>query len=348
MTRRKELDYMNAAACLLVILIHVLSLGITQADPKAWQSAVIFFPWKLAAFVVPMFLYTGAIKTAWQFGDKELTPGTYLRYILRRFQKTYIPYVVWVVIYYLFFLRIHYVRGELREFVSYLLLGNLSSPFYYIVIVMQFYALLPLWVWMLRHVRANIAVIFSLLITLCMGRFGALLGHFGVEFLYTDRIFPTYLAFWVVGLYTGKHYDAFLSTLRERSTRAVCLLAIALYGAVSYWQYSTGAYIFQVDTIKLFSDLLSITLVHTIALKVVPLSGKFPERLLDRVYQASFFVYLSHCLFLEFSTKVLLRLGVARLSVLLPARFAVCYTAPFLLYFVLRWLRGRWRSRAKL
>lgn len=346
MTHRKELDYMNAIACLLVILIHVLSLGITRADPKAWQSAVIFFPWKLAAFVVPMFLYTGAVKTAWQFGDKELTPETYLRYVLRRFRKTYIPYVVWVVIYYLFFLSIHYVRGELREFVSYLLLGNLSSPFYYIVIVMQFYVLLPLWVWLLRHVRANVAVIASLLITLSVGRLGALLAYFGVEFLYTDRIFPTYLAFWVAGLYTGKHYDAFLPTARERSTRAVCLLAIAFCSVVAYWQYSSGAYIFHLDTLKLFSDLLSIILVHTIALKVVPLSGKFPERLLDRVYQASFFVYLSHCLFLECATKVLQRLGATKLSILLLARFAVCYTAPFLLYFTLRWLRKRWRVRS--
>lgn len=348
MAHRKELDYMNAVACLLVILIHVLSLGITQADPAAWQSAVIYIPWRLAAFVVPMFLYTGAAKVAWQFENRTISPGMYFRYILGRFQKVYLPYVVWVIIYYLYFLRIHYVQGNFREFFSYLLIGNLSSPFYYIVIVMQFYALMPLWVWMLRHVPANTAVIASLLVTLCMGRFGALLAHFGIEFLYTDRIFPTYLAFWVAGLYTGKHYNAFAPTTRERSTRAVCALGIAVYCAISYWQYAAGAYIFNLDTIKLFSDLLSIILVHSIASDVAAISGGFLGNLLDKVYQASFFVYLSHCLFLDFGTKVLQRLGAARLSVLLPGRLAVCYTAPFLLYFTLRRLRGLWGTRPKL
>lgn len=340
MTHRKELDYMNAAACLLVILIHVLSLGITQADPAAWQSALIYIPWRLAAFVVPMFLYTGAVKVAWQFGDGRISPEIYLRYILRRFRKTYVPYVVWVVIYYLYFLCIHYVKGNVREFVSYLLIGNLSAPFYYIVIVMQFYVLMPLWVWMLRHVRVYTAVIASLLITLLMGRFGALLGHFGIEFLYTDRIFPTYLAFWVAGLYTGKHYSAFAPTTRERSTRAICILGVAMHCAISYWQYAAGAYIFNLDVTKLFSDLLSIILVHSIASEAEAWFGGLPGRLLGKVYQASFFVYLSHCLFLDIATKLLRRAGIERLSILLPARLAVCYTAPFLLYFALRWLRN--------
>ena len=41
MKRRPELDYMNAAACLLVILIHVLSVGIVEADPASWQAAAV-------------------------------------------------------------------------------------------------------------------------------------------------------------------------------------------------------------------------------------------------------------------------------------------------------------------
>ena len=134
MARRPELSYMNALACLAVILIHVLSLGITNLTPGTWQSTAVYLPWRLAAFVVPMFLYTGAVKMSMQFSDAPLTVRDYLRYCLRRIRKIYLPYVLWVVIYYLAFLVIHYVRGDLGEFLSYLLIGNLSSPFYYIVI----------------------------------------------------------------------------------------------------------------------------------------------------------------------------------------------------------------------
>jgi hypothetical protein len=68
MKRRPELDYMNAAACLLVILIHVLSVGIVAADPASWQAAAIYFPWRFAAFVAPAFLYTAAVKLAGRGG----------------------------------------------------------------------------------------------------------------------------------------------------------------------------------------------------------------------------------------------------------------------------------------
>ena len=36
MKRKPELDYMNAIACLLVILIHVLSVGIVEAEPSSF------------------------------------------------------------------------------------------------------------------------------------------------------------------------------------------------------------------------------------------------------------------------------------------------------------------------
>ena len=98
MSKKRELNDMNAIACLLVILIHVLSIGISSVTPSSWQAAVIYFPWRLAAFVVPMFLYTGAVKMALHFMDRELTLGGYLRYMLQRIQKIYLPYVLWVVI----------------------------------------------------------------------------------------------------------------------------------------------------------------------------------------------------------------------------------------------------------
>ena len=336
---------MNAAGCLLVILIHVLSLGISQADPAAWQTAAIYIPWLLAGFVTPMFLYTGAIKLAWQYGERKISPGTYFRYILRRFRKIYIPYAVWAAVYYLYFMRVHQVEGNIREFICYLLRGDLSAPFYYVLAVMQFYAFMPLWVWMLSHVRAYAAITASVAVTLCMRQLAAGLPRFGIEFPYFNRIFPTYLVFWTAGLYVGKHYDAFTPTTRERSTRAVCVLGVAAYCAIAYAQYAAGTGLFDMSSIKIFADLLSILLVHALALRLAPSDG-LPQKVLDKVYPASFSVYLSHCLFLNWVTDHLQGAGVTKLSVLLPARFAVCYTAPFLLYFLLCWLRGLCKKSA--
>ena len=99
-------------------------------------------------------------------------------------------------------------------------------------------------------------------------------------------------------------------------------------------------------TAKLVADLLSIALVHSICLRL----GRALEVLrrgLRRLYQSSFFVYLSHCLFLTLGTAFLQRRGVGGLSVLLAARLLICYTLPFLAYFLYdsacTRLRLRWR-----
>ena len=232
MARRRELDYMNGAACLLVILIHVLSLGISSADPRSWQAAVIYLPWRLASFVVPMFLYTGAVKLVLKFGDTPITPGLWLRYFGQRLRKIYLPYVLWVVIYYACFLPIHYVLGTPEEFFSYLLLGTLSAPFYYIIIVMQFYFLMPLWMWVVRRLPAYLSLGLSLLVMFVMQQFSYLLSLGGVDFPYADRIFPTYLLYWVAGLYVGRHYDRAVRTLDRPAGQGLCLAGAVLCALV--------------------------------------------------------------------------------------------------------------------
>ena len=151
-TRRTELDYINAAACLCVILIHVLSYGIGGYGPQSWQAAVIYFPWRLAGFVVPAFSFTGAVKMALFFGDRKITAGVYLHYIWERILHIYFPYVIWAAVYYLYLYSAGYMQGSFSELTAGIFRGSLSGQFYYIVIVMQFYLLMPLWIRLVRRV----------------------------------------------------------------------------------------------------------------------------------------------------------------------------------------------------
>lgn len=328
MIRRQELSYMNALACLAVILIHVLSLGISTLTPGTWQSVVVYLPWRLAAFVVPMFLYTGAVKLSMQFSGKALTFGEYLRYCLRRIRKIYLPYVLWVVIYYLAFWVIHYVRGEVGEFFSYLLIGNLSSPFYYIVIVMQFYFLLPVWLWMVRRLSPLVGLSLSLLVVLVVQQLPALL-----PFPYYDRIFPTYLLFWTAGLYVGRYYRQAIRPLRGGWNLAVAGMGALLCAGLACWQYSAGQWLFNLDPIKLCADLLSIFFIHALCLTLTS-APQWVQQRLEWLSERSFFVYLSHCLFLTLVTAFLQNRGVSAVGPLLLARFVVCYTLPFLCYWI--------------
>ena len=333
MKRRPELNYMNAIASLCVVLIHVLSAAIFQVERTSWQGAAVYFPWRLSAYVVPMFLYTGALKLARQFEHRTITPGSYLTYCVGRVRKIYLPYVLWVVIYFFSFLQIGYVRGEAGEFFNYLVTGTLSSPFYYIILVMQFYFLMPLWIWMVRHVPAWLGLLVGLLVTVCMQGFPQLLARFGVEFPYTDRVFATYLIFWMAGLYAGKHYENFRQTLEHRCVKPICAVLVLLCAGLGYLQYAYGFAPFQMDQVKMTADLLSIALLHSICISLTRAGAKVQGGL-QALYSASFFLYLSHCLFLTLATGFMQGHGVAALSILLPVRALVCYTVPFFLWLM--------------
>lgn len=345
MKRKPELDYMNAIACLLVILIHVLSVGIVEAEPDSWQAAVIYFPWRFAAFVVPMFLYTAAVKLARQYGGADLSLRLYLRYVLRRLQKIYVPYVLWVLVYYAYYIHRGYVAGNLRELLSYIRIGNLSSPFYFVIIIMQFYLTMPLWVWMLRHVPAWVGIGVGLFVTLCMFQAAAFASHFGVTVQYTDRCFLTYSVFWIAGLYVGKYYDSVVPALRRRWTWLLSGGAVAVYCIFFYLQYANGITLYGTSGIKTAADLLSILLLHAVGLRLAERPGP-ANKVLDSVYRYSFSVYLCHCLFLTALEAHLPRLGITRLSAVLSIRALVCYTLPFLLCWGLGKLRRCLPSRA--
>lgn len=333
MKKRPELNYMNAIASLCVVLIHIFSIAIFQVERTAWEGALIYFPWRLSAYVVPMFFYTGALKMSRQFETREVTLPSYLHYCVGRVKKIYLPYVLWSVIYFFCFIQIGYVRGEVGEFFHYLFTGDLSAPFYYIILVMQFYFLMPLWVWMIRHIPAWLGISIGMLVTMCMRGLPQLLTHFGVEFAYTGRIFANYLIFWMAGLYAGKHYDSFRKTLENRWVKPICAVLVLVCAGLGYLQYAFDFEPFLLDDVKMMADLLSIGLLHSICISLTRASAKI-QNTLQTMASASFFLYLTHCLFLTLATNFMQGHGIASLSILLPARALVCYTVPYLLWFV--------------
>jgi len=350
MTGRKtyaELNYFNAAACLFVILIHVLSVGITSLDKTSPQMAVVFLLWKLAAYVVPGFLFTGAVKMALGFEaeSRPLTLSGYAKYVWRRILKIYVPYVLWVGVYYLYFLRIGWVESGIDVFLRYVFVGDLSSPFYYVVTVMQFYLLMPLWRWMTKRVPWFAGILTAGLITLAMLYSEGILAHMGVSFAYRDRVFPSYLIFWVLGLYVGKYYGAVREALRRHVGAVLAMLIpVAPYGVGMLVQFAHGIWLFDGNVIKMFTDCMTICIALTLCILLCDRAEntaalRVLTRPLSFIYAASFSVYLSHCLFLQIISSAIAQFAITDIGVQLVLRAAVCYTAPFVLWYGWYWAK---------
>ena len=145
----------------------------------------------------------------------------------------------------------------------------------------------------------------------------------------------------------GKHYKLVAASLSGGLGQVVCGGVVLLCAGLSYLQYSGHSLGLDLNDVKLVADLLSIALVHAVCLRLAHAPGTL-RRGLQWLYQSSFFVYLSHCLFLTLGTCFLQRRGVGGLSVLLAARLLLCYTLPVLAYFLYDGLCTRLRLRWRL
>lgn len=342
--KHEELNYFNAISCLAVILIHVLSYSVVALQKQSWQFAAVFFPWQIAAYVVPAFLFCGAVKLSFQINENKLP--SWPVYMKRRIQKVYLPYVLATVVYFLVFGIFGKLGLSLKQLLHYLLVGDVSAPLYYIIVVMQFYLLLPLWKWLVQKIPASIALPAAAMIYMLMPQEASAVTQIGVAFRYTDRVFPTYLVFWVLGLYVGKHYESVSDALNGHRKAAGCsMLLVLLFAFVSYRLNLEAKSPLGTGGMKMFSDVLTIIGLLSLCLWILQSKHERVKKLLAAIHTVSFPVYLYHCLFLELGNGALRRLGIRNEGLLLLMRALICYTVPFVLCFAFRACRKRLLSR---
>ena len=336
--RAEELSYLNAIACLMVVFIHVASYGIVHAAPDSVQAALIYFPWRLAACVVPVFLFSSAVKMAFQY-EEHYTLREYAGYVAARVKSIYLPYAGWNLIYYAVFVLLGYYSVSVLGFAKMLVAGTMSAPFYYIVLAMQFYLLKPLWFRVIRDLRWYIALPTAAIVTYFSLYLNAFLGLWGVSFPYTDRIFTSYLVFWIAGLYAGRHWERLTESLAGAGKSVAAGAGIILLTAViPYLQHAKGIWLVDTTYHKVLMDLLSILVLLWVSLKLRG-AGEKVKKCLMFLSSASFFVYLSHCLFLTLTEHFLPLAGVTKISTVLLIRALVCYGVPFSLYALIARLR---------
>lgn len=335
--RYAELDYFGGAWCLLLIFSCAFGPGITGYDPGTLRHTLIYTVHRFATFTAPAFLFYCALRVSLS-GPRE---SRYIPYALQCGLRIYVPYLIVNLACFFIYRPLGIAQGGAKELLAYILNGTLSEQFYYVLLLLQFLLLMPLWRRMLRHVPWYTALFLSLFLTVLMTRADTLLGHFNKSYAYFDRVFPTYLVFWVAGLYAGKHYDAVRDAMTARR-RSVLALAIvpALYLYISWFDAFRQAWIFYLPVLKIFTDLASTAVVLCLCLKLSlsPRRARI-KSLLSSVHAASKTAFFSYAFFVALVTELLRRFEVTDTSLLILSRAGIAFTAPFLLWQILSGLK---------
>lgn len=252
--RFTELSLMNVALCFTVIFMHVTGFAIGASDKSSWQFLILMPFWRMTICAVPGFIFLSAVK----FGiNQDRDEFSYSKYLLSRIKRVLIPYVIAVVVYFAVFYLLGDREFDISELLARMLDGNMSYHFYFVIVIMQFYLLAPLWRWLRVKLQspvfAIIAAVTALQVSLIFGQYLAdvlLIFHKGDVFPYCDRIFTTYIFWWILGLAVGANYRRVSAVITQNTLAVIVYFAfftlcnivftyINLTGIASVWWLET-------------------------------------------------------------------------------------------------------------
>jgi len=285
MKRKNELSFLNIIFCILVIFIHVSSSPVTNLTKGTWQYGAFFVPWRLSAFVVQGFIFLSGLKM-FLVGKTE----NYFRFCWSKFTKIVIPYIFAVCIFYAYFIDREYFPFRINDLLEYVKTGNLVAHFYFVIIIIQFYLLKPVWQFMVNKIPPAVAIIASVPLMFFF------IDYFS-DYIYNDRIVTSYLPYWVIGCYVGANFEKFTKHIKRYRLAYIFqyfVIAIA-EAAMTYKQFVVGGISF-LDELHFVYCISAILFTYSLATMIGERVMKW--KLSQKIDKASYYIYLIHPLFI--------------------------------------------------
>ncbi|MDD6134332.1 MAG: acyltransferase [Selenomonadaceae bacterium] len=222
--RLAAIEYIRGISMMGVIGIHVGSQYLSNTAANVDLVALFEVATR---FSVPIFFFISAFGL---FYNLDLSaPFDYRCFMKRRFKTVLIPYLVWS-----FFYLLHdgwlYGVGfpDPLHLLVLLFFGNAKYQLYFLVILLWFYLLMPLWIWMVRR-AGRISLSLLLLAQLAFDYWSSFSTSFNI-FVYglpdTSILKPFlmyrlnywvmhYVFIFVLGGYLAVHIDAFMKFMKK-------------------------------------------------------------------------------------------------------------------------------------
>lgn len=307
-----EISSFETILCLFVVMIHVLSDSISGYPKGSIPSAVSFIVARCLTFSVPAFIMSSGIKFAHTFTEGNFS---YTAFLKRRITKIYIPYLIISVVYYLYFVfHRHYFDFDLIVLGRHLGLGTIAAPFYFIIIIMQFYLIAPITLTFCKNITPVFGVILAAIITI-------LSRYFLIGVRFSDRIFLVYFVYWIIGCYVGINFDMNLDFLRRLK------LPIVIMGLVFTILYPLAAYLEFLEIYNsFFTEILKILFSASASVMWLIIMPKYHHEGADILSPATFYIYLVHCLVIFEAECIMQKMEI----VSIPQRFLITLLSAYI------------------
>ncbi|MGE5395972.1 MAG: acyltransferase [Chitinophagales bacterium] len=145
-----ELDLLRGVAFLGVALQHVIGAFIRHPDISIQAALTMGLLFNITKFAVPAFVFVSGLVMVYRYYPR----ASYGPFLIKRFKDVAVPYVLWTLIYIVYFSYIS--TGKLTvgwwESLYKLITGTGCYHLWFIVLIIQFYLLLPLFLALFRWI----------------------------------------------------------------------------------------------------------------------------------------------------------------------------------------------------
>ncbi|MBE7050857.1 MAG: acyltransferase [Ruminococcaceae bacterium] len=331
--RLGELSFMNVILCIMTVFIHIISYPVSHMDKSVFLYDIITVIWRLSVIVVPGFIMLASCKLFMKISKSE--KFEYGKYYVGRLKRLIVPYIFWFALYYALFMYVYGYELEISFISKHFFLGSLVYHLYFIPILVQFDVLIPLWKKIVKHSPAIIILPIALIFTIiCESGMANLVGIIspGTAFKYNDRLFTSYLIYWMIGAYMGSNYDAFKNMIvKNKITVCVIFIFTMIINVIfSDINYTGKGYISNMNLIHMAYVLSALMFLFMIS---IMRGEKFTEnfRIVSVIDRLSYRIYLSHVLVLLAVDYAILKLNInvfpataLRILVVYPVTIFVC------------------------
>ncbi len=321
--RKTDIVFLNILFCMLVIFIHLASEIVTKMPKNTLVFKAVFVSHRLSSFVVQGFILLSGVKL---FLHKR-NDINYFKYYSSRLFRVVIPYMIWVVVYYLYFCSKDYFGFSTTNLINHIIKGDLSAHFYFVIILIQFDILAPLWMALFKRGNAAVHIAFSLIITVVTSQYlmPILTTLFpSIPNINLDNCFLRYQVYWTAGCMIGMHYGEFQNYLKTNKIYITVVFLICAVLNASLTLSTVGHFPAWLDFVHIMYCMAVILFFYMISQAFSGVGGIImkPLSLVDR---SSYSIYLIHCLVLVMTDFAMTDRGISSLTTRFCIRAASVY-----------------------
>jgi peptidoglycan/LPS O-acetylase OafA/YrhL len=211
---------------------------------------------------------------------------------------------------------------------------------------MQFYLLMPIWLYIVKRFKPIATIVVALVVTvLMMSYFPNILSKVSagkIIFEYNDRVFTTYLIYWIGGCYVAVYLEEFKAWITRHIKWIVLstLLLLALFAAMNYIQLLGIKNFKSIEIIHMFYCLGAITSLYSACMHLKTKNNKVTAALYN-INKCSFYIYLSHCLVLNIIQEVCVSKEISSIASQFMIKALVVYGVTIIGSNLYLWIKQR-------